>query len=385
VNAGSGGATYDVIVAGGGPAGAAAALRLATIGLQVAMIERSRYERPRIGETLAPSVQPLLHDLQVWDRFRALDPLPSWGTRSLWGDPVPAEHSHLASGYGSGWHVDRRRFDSMLADAAADAGVDHLGGTSATICRFDRGQWSIVCSSGVELRSRFLIDATGRRAGPARALGARRCVLDRLLAIAVQFGGREVSREQFLLIETATDGWWYTAPLPGGTLMAMLMTDADLCRSGRLSTWEAWRERLAATVATASRVGGSATGSVPVVHPAGSLRLVRNDDRRPWLAVGDSSLAVDPVSGSGVTRALRSAAAAAEAIAAMNAGDGARWDPILEYEGARDREGVQFLTERAHFYGAENRYESAFWRRRQHSPIVVAGRAQSVGKHGRSV
>ena len=76
--------------------------------------------------------------------------------------------------------------------------------------------------------------------------------LDRLLATAVQFGGCEVSREQFLLIETATDGWWYTAPLPGGPLMAMLMTDADLCRSGRLSTWEAWRERLAATVATAA-------------------------------------------------------------------------------------------------------------------------------------
>ncbi|HEY5881050.1 MAG TPA: tryptophan 7-halogenase [Nakamurella sp.] len=369
MNARPGGATYDVIVAGGGPAGAAAALRLATTGLHVALIERSRYDRPRIGETLPPSVQPLLRDLQVWDRFRALDPLPSWGTRSLWGDPFPAELSHLASGYGSGWHVDRRRFDSMLAGAAADAGVEQLGGTSATICRFDRGQWSIASSSGVELRGRFLIDATGRRAGPARALGARRFVLDRLVAIAVQFGGREVSREQFLLVETATDGWWYTAPLPGGTLMAMLMTDADVCRSGRLSTWEAWRERLAATVATASRVGSSATGSVPVVHPAASHRLVRNTDRRPWLAVGDASLAVDPASGSGVTRALRSAAAAADAVAAMHAGGCARGGPILAYEDARDRESLQFLTERARFYGAEQRYDSAFWRRRQHGPV----------------
>src|SRR4051812_46129429 len=113
----------DVAVIGGGPAGAATALRLARDGAAVVLYERSDYRRPRMGETLPPSVNPLLRELGVWDRFAALEPVPSYQTASAWGGPEVAERSFIFSPHGHGWHADRAAFDRMLVEAAADAGV----------------------------------------------------------------------------------------------------------------------------------------------------------------------------------------------------------------------------------------------------------------------
>src|SRR5205809_8033562 len=76
---------FDVVVVGAGPAGSATALRLSRMGCRVALVERTRFEKPRVGESLSPAVQPLLAELGVWQEFLRLEPLPSYGMRSIWG------------------------------------------------------------------------------------------------------------------------------------------------------------------------------------------------------------------------------------------------------------------------------------------------------------
>ncbi|WP_241998169.1 MULTISPECIES: NAD(P)/FAD-dependent oxidoreductase [Kribbella] len=356
---------YDVVVVGGGPAGTATALRLASTGRSVALLERSHFDHPRVGETLAPAVQPLLRELGVWDRYCALRPLPSWGTRSIWDDPEPAEHSHLASGYASGWHVDRRAFDRMLADAAADAGTDVLMRTSLVNCRYDGAAWNVVCSGERRLAARLVVDATGRSAVLGRSLGARRLAFDRLVGITAQWHGVNVTDEQYLLVEAAADGWWYTAPLPGGAMVGMLMTDADLCRRDRLASAGPWHNRLFATTATAERIGPRSASSALLVYPAASRRTTRLHDVRPWLAVGDAALSVDPISGSGVQRALQTAAGAADTLIGLLDRPGDAATLITQYESARDTECTTYLIERAHYYNAVRRYPTPFWNRRK--------------------
>jgi flavin-dependent dehydrogenase len=101
-----------------------------------------------------------------------------------------------------------------------------------------------------------------------------------------------------------------------------------------------------------------------------SQRLCRSERRQPWLAVGDAALAVDPVTGSGVVRALRSAKAASRTALALLEGC---TETIEQYETEWDGECTNYLHERALYYGAEQRWpKSAFWQRR------VAAAAQFI-------
>ncbi len=365
---------FDAAVVGAGPAGSATARWLALRGWRVALIERTRFEAPRIGESLAPNVQEPLRELGVWPEFMALAPLPSWGSRSLWGDAEAQAHSHLLNPYGCGWHVDRRAFDRMLAHAAVAAGVRLFEGMSLQHSMHREGCWWLHGTGAPgNLRARVLVDATGRRAHVARTLGAERILFDRLVGMAVHWTGVEAAERHHLLVEAAREGWWYSAPLPGGAqrepdaMIAMLMTDADLCGRPRLGAATLWQASLQSTRATRERLAPARRISLPQVHCAFSQRLRRDgaNDAGPWLAVGDATLAVDPVSGSGVLRALRTAHAAADTVDALLARPSA-WRQTLDgYENERDEECTNYLLERAQYYAAEQRFDTPFWQRRQ--------------------
>jgi len=367
---------YDVAMVGAGPAGAATARRLAQQGCRVLLIERSAFDVFRVGETLAPSVQPLLVELGVWDRFVALDPLPSWGTCSIWGESDPREHSHIVSPYGCGWHVHRQHFDRMLADAAVAAGAILRTGTRLVACepQHDEG-WHLTLRSGAQdwiASACVLVDATGRIARLGQRLGARRAVLDRLVAISMQFAPASSDGQCYTLVEATGEGWWYSAPAGGDGLMVMLMTDSDLCRSANLTLIGNLLARLQDTNATAARVANTRPVWGPRVFSAVSQRLCRMDNDSRWLAVGDAALAVDPASGSGVTRALRTAAAGA--AAALDLLQGAPSKAVANYEAERDHECTSYFRQHAMYYGMERRWpQSLFWQRRAVSLTSLPG------------
>ncbi len=359
---------FDVVVVGAGPAGSALARRLALRGCAVALVERTRFDVPRIGESLGPTVRPLLADLGVWDAFMRLGPLQSFGTRSIWGSAEIDEHSHLTSPYGCGWHVNRVSFDRMLAHAAADAGADLCCDTLVTGCEPSRDGGWIVAADGrrqqrsATLRAGMVVDATGRAAHVARRLGASRLILDRLIAVAVSFTDVDVEREGFVLVETAPDGWWYSAPVPPAGMIVMSMTDSDLAHGASSTLADRWATSLDRTWATRRRRHGTIAWG-PRAFSAQSHRLRRSDADRRWLAVGDAALAVDPVTGNGVVRALRSASAAADAI--VTTLDGSSQDAIAATEARCDDECTSYLYERLSYYEAERRWSDApFWSRR---------------------
>jgi flavin-dependent dehydrogenase len=370
------GGSFDVAVVGAGPAGSATARHLALDDRRVVLIERSRFDTPRVGESLAPAVQPLLVKLGVWSRFLALGPLPSYGTRSLWGDSTPGVHSHLMSAWGRGWHVDRLAFDRLLVDAAVEVGATVACGTAVVGHAWSGDGWQLDLRTrgengrdehALQIQARTVVDATGRGAHLATSLGARRLLFDHLVGVAAQLEGITAASERYVMVETTPDGWWYTAPVPNDRMIAMLMTDGDLCRRDNLRSRAIWQSRLNLAHGTLARIASGRSDLSLRVFSAMSQRLHRDECAAPWLAVGDAALAVDPISGSGVVRALRSAGTCSTTIRALLDGQGA--GEIAAYEANIDRDCTTYLEERALYYDLEQRWPTCeFWQRRARHP-----------------
>ena len=136
---------FDVVIIGGGPAGASAAITLAEKGFRIAIVERSSYNTRRIGETLPPSIRHPLSRLGLWQNFLEDKHLESFAIRSSWSISEAYERNHIFDPYGSGWHVDRAKFDIMLMIAAKEIGADIFTQSNITHISHEEGQgWRII-------------------------------------------------------------------------------------------------------------------------------------------------------------------------------------------------------------------------------------------------
>jgi flavin-dependent dehydrogenase len=347
------------LVVGAGPAGAAAAVQLARAGHATMIVERAGGDGWRAGETLPPVAAELLRALGLWERFLADGHRPSRRTASAWGNGRLRFEHHLFNAHGSGWHVDRVRFDEMLVAAAEEAGARRCRGARVASVERSDHHWQVVLSAGgvrtVE-ECDWLVDATGRGAAIARMLGERWRDDDRTVAIvgllAAPASGASV--EEALLVESAERGWWYSAMLPDGTLLAAYLSDGgDIVGAAR----DRWHLALASTSHTAARARGFALTGIRVRRA--STGCVTRAAGPGWVAVGDAAMAHDPLSGQGLVHALATGMRGAAALRSGGEGTDA-------YRAEASTRRQAHLRQRAEVYRCETRWPaSPYWRRRQ--------------------
>jgi flavin-dependent dehydrogenase len=363
----------DVAIVGGGPAGSAAGLSLRSHapGLSIVQIEASAYGAPRIGETLPPQSRRLLEHLGVWEAFCKQGHAPVAGTTAAWGAPVAEENDFLFNRQGDGWHLDRTAFDAMLAGEAERRGVGRIESRVIDVGR-ESGGCRLSLANGPDLKARFLIDATGSSATISRKLGARFVSSDRLTGF-VRFFEDRYGNDPRSLVEAFEDGWWYTAGLPGGKRIVACMTDADLGQRLCLGDPESWSRRLDAAEQVSARLQGSRPQGEIVVRAAHSRRLepAVGEGR---LAVGDAASVFDPLSSSGITKALRSGIFASYAIGDLLVQSNDQG--LARYRRYIEDEFQGYCRVRARYYSEERRWpESVFWRRR----AMYTDRTSDVG------
>jgi flavin-dependent dehydrogenase len=316
-----------------------------------------------VGETLPPAARTSLEALGLWRRFAEAGHDPAVGNRSSWGSDQVDEAHFIRSPYGSGWHLDRPRFEAMLLDAAEERGAAILRGEPLEAASYDGTRWRLRTGHS-QIEARFAVDASGRNALLARASGARRVSIDRMVGVALFLEGRSRDPEgKFTLIEAVEDGWWYTAPLPGGRLIASCMTDGDLAAGASLRELDGWLDAARRTGATRRRLQAYALPETPPRLWSANTSRLSSVVGPAWLAAGDAAVSFDPLSSQGIATALESGIDAARAIEAHLAGDPGALSSYAATVSARYRE---YLVERARYYGAERRWVYApFWHRRQ--------------------
>jgi geranylgeranyl reductase family protein len=316
----------DVLVVGAGPAGSALAAQLARAGRRVVLAEMHRHPRPKAcAEYASPMVARELRLLGL--------PAASWQPDALALDGMQlrvadAELSIRYQRRGAplpAWGLERERFDATLASHARVAGAELLEGVRLVELAWRNGRVTGgVLANGddlLQVSATWVIGADGARSTVAHRVGAEREVLaPRRLGLVAHYSGSGALQDHGEM--HVADGWYVgLAPLAGDRLnvgMALPLggdrRPAGARFEAALDGIPAVRERLAGS----TRIG-RIRGMAPIGH-----RVARVAGPG-WMLVGDAAGFIDPFTGEGIYRALRSARAAASALGPGDAGAGERY------------------------------------------------------------
>ena len=320
----------DVIVVGGGPAGATTATLIAQQGYSVRLLEREHFPRYHVGESLIPETFWVLDRLGILPKLResrfvkkhSVQFVTEQGRLSApfyFSDHKPHESSQT-------WQVLRQDFDQLMLDHARESGVDVREGVRVLEVIFEGsravGVWT-VDDAGVqrEMRARVVVDAAGQSGIILDRLGLREWdpVLKKA-AIWTYWKGahRDPGRDEGATLVMQTEGkkgWFWYIPLHDDVVSVGVVAPYDYLFTGRASKdlERVYFEEVARCpgvqprIATAERVGPLRAAK----EYSYRSREVAGDG---WVLVGDAFGFLDPLYSSGILLALKSGACAADAI-----------------------------------------------------------------------
>lgn len=310
---------FDALIVGAGPAGSALAAGVGRAGARVLLLEQAHHPRPKAcAEYASPRIVEELTRIGLGPEAWSDEAVPLNGMHLHAGGHAVRIAYADRHGPRRAWGVDRRGFDELLARHAANAGTQLREGARVVALTHARGRVSAARIRDMRtgrtetIEADWIIGADGARSTVARLLGVDRAVrFPRRLGLIAHYAGVADLTDHG---EMHVGRGWYVglAPTPGGELnVGMALPLADSGRSAELR----FRAAIDALPAVARRLASSARispirGAVPIGH------RVTDSGGPGWLLIGDAAGFVDPFTGEGIHRALRSARAAADALTA---------------------------------------------------------------------
>lgn len=361
-------AAADVVVVGGGPAGAATAARLAARGRDVLVLDKRRFPREKAcAEYFSPGAVDALERLGALDAVHAHASTRPPGIRL-----VSARESFLVSYDRPALGVARPLLDAALLAGARAAGARVLEGAQVLGALVEDGRAAGVRArvDGEEVlaRARLVVGADGLRSAVARSLALERPARwPRRLGLVARFGGVSALGD-VAEMHVGPDSYCGLAPVGDGFVTVALVVPLGGKRPGE-PTASYFQRRLAELPGVRARLRGGAR--VTPISGAAPLGCRPRRAAGPgFLLVGDAAGFLDPFTGEGVYRALRGAELAADAASrALSRPDGVP----AGYEEARraefaDKERVCLLVQA--FLSSRGAFDYALRRLRRRPDVA---------------
>lgn len=384
---------YDVIVVGGGPAGCTAAAYLAKDGYKVVLLERQHHPRHRIGESLLPSMMPILVDFGLLDECERRGFTKKSGATFTWGksqDPWHlrwSENPFLPHKYA--YHVERGSFDEMLSIHARSVGVEVREEVQVLGPLFADNkktkvigvQWKDKNSKTGELHAKYVIDASGSSSVIGKVMSNRKYD-DKMNQVAFYsyfddvVGPDDSEAEgvkEHIVITTCPKGWFWWIPINSKEVGAV---------SCGLVSGQEFREEFGSGGKAAESFFNSALDECPRVQKMLGPNAKRRQPFRNvldwsyacdktagdgYFLCGDAAAFLDPLISTGVSLAMLSAFSASICINTILK-DPSKKEAVTQFYEKNYRQMYEVTRDFLHYFyaGASSMYtEELFWKGRK--------------------
>jgi flavin-dependent dehydrogenase len=315
---------YDVIIAGGGPAGSSAAISLAVRSARVLLVEQKKFPRAKLcGEFISPECAGLFERLGVADQMFAARP-------ATLSETVFYSRTGKSAGVPSAWFgsangalgLSRAEMDERLLRRASDAGVDVLENAHATNLLFENES---VCGvtikhNGTEenFRSAITIDATGRTRALARHVNSKANPKRDRRPPMIAF---KAHLENTRVAAGACEIYFYRGGYGGLSSIESGLSNLCFIASARdVRASDADAARVVLEIVRQNARANETLANARVASPwlAVALEGFGRHEVAPakgLLTIGDAASFIDPFTGSGMLMALQNGELAAEAMA----------------------------------------------------------------------
>ena len=287
---------YQVLIAGGGPAGIATALTLTARGISNCVIEATAMPIKKLGEAVPPNSKPLLKKLGILQLLKSDAHIAYYGNKSSWGNNKLEQKEFIKWIHGHGFLLDRQVFEQQLRDHLVNNGGQLLVGRKIKkVTSSENGVLLTVehNNQSSQLSGQYIVDATGRKAAICGQLGAKKLQLDTQFALAFSATLKQPVERQ-ILVEATKCGWWYAAPQNSKELTLMFFTLKELIpKKTQLKSYLMEQLKASQYVSKITKDALLNFNTIKIM-PTGTSRL-KVAFGTNWVAVGDAAYSYDPI------------------------------------------------------------------------------------------